>query len=156
MIKPIQGKLDANDLKFAIIVSRFNDLVTSRLLEGALDALERMGGKEENLCVLKVPGSFEIPLVAKRLAQSNKWDAIICLGAVIKGETPHFDYIVSQVTSGIARCALETAVPTVYGIITADTAEQALDRAGLKLGNKGYDAAITAVEVVNLLKQLQI
>lgn len=154
MVRTIQGKLTAGDFKFAIVVSRFNDLVSSRLLGGALDGLERTGGKEENICVVKVPGSFEIPLVAKKLAESKKWDAIICLGVVIRGETPHFDYVAAEVSKGIAACALQTGVPIIYGIVTADTIEQAIDRAGLKMGNKGYDAAMSAVEMAGLSKLL--
>lgn len=152
--RTIQGALRAEGLKVALVVSRFNDFVTSRLLSGALDALERLGGDEKNISIYKVPGSFELPPAAKRLAASGKWDAIICLGTVIRGETPHFDFIASEAAKGIASAAMDTGVPIIFGVLTADTLEQAIDRAGAKGGNKGFDAAMTAVEVANLYKQL--
>lgn len=151
-----EGKLISKDFKYAIIVSRFNDFITSKLLEGAKDALLRSGAVENDFDVLKVPGSFEIPLAAKRTALTKKYDAIICLGAVIRGETPHFDYIASEVTKGIAQLNLEFAIPVTYGIITADTTEQAIERAGNKMGNKGFQAARSAIELLNLFKDAKI
>jgi len=150
----IQGGLNSTGLKFAIVVSRFNDFVTSRLLSGALDALERTGAADGNILVVKVPGSFEIPLAAQRLARTNQYDALICLGTLIRGGTPHFEYICSEVTKGIAAVSLEAGIPVAFGVLTADTVEQAIDRAGLKSGNKGFDAAMSAVEMANLVKQL--
>jgi 6,7-dimethyl-8-ribityllumazine synthase len=151
-----EGKLISKDFKYAIIVSRFNDFITSKLLEGAKDALLRSGAAENDFDVLKVPGSFEIPLAAKRTALTKKYDAVICLGAVIRGETPHFDYIASEVTKGIAQLNLEFAIPITYGIITADTTEQAIERAGNKMGNKGFQAARSAIELLNLFKDAKI
>jgi len=153
-VKEIQGQLDARGLKFALVVSRFNELITSRLLAGALDALRRLGAEEKNLLVVRVPGSFEIPQVALKLAKSGKFDAIICLGALIRGATPHFDYLSAEVTKGIAQSALETGVPITFGVITADNLEQAIERAGTKSGNKGFDAALSAVELAQVFKQL--
>jgi 6,7-dimethyl-8-ribityllumazine synthase len=150
----VQGALRAEGLRFALVVSRFNDFVTNRLLAGALDALERLGAEEKNIVVYKVPGSFELPLMAKRLATSGRWDAIICLGTIIRGETPHFEYVAAEAAKGIATAALETGVPIVFGVITADTLEQAMDRAGAKSGNKGFEAAMTAVELANLYREL--
>ena len=147
-----QGKLNAEGFRFALVASRWNDFLTSRLVEGALDALERLGADEKAVALFKVPGSFEIPLLARKLAATAKYDAIICLGTIIRGETPHFEYIAGEVTKGIAQAAMETGVPVVYGIITADTLEQAIDRAGVKAGNKGFEAAMSAVELVNLYK----
>jgi len=147
-----EGELSAQGLRFAIVVSRFNGAITQRLLEGAQDALRRHGAGDVD--VAWVPGSFEIPLAARRLAQSGRYQAIICLGAVIRGETPHFEYVANAVSQGVARVGLETGVPTIFGVITADTVEQALDRAGLKAGNKGYDAALAAIEMANLLRRL--
>ncbi|MGC9188226.1 MAG: 6,7-dimethyl-8-ribityllumazine synthase, partial [Sulfurihydrogenibium sp.] len=141
-------------IKFAIVVSRFNNLITERLLEGALDCILRHNGSQENIDIVRVPGSFEIPLVAKKLAKSGKYDAVICLGAVIRGDTPHFDYVANEVTKGIAQVSLETEVPISYGILTTDTIEQAIERAGTKMGNKGFDAALTAIEMVNVIKQI--
>ncbi|MCS6817552.1 MAG: 6,7-dimethyl-8-ribityllumazine synthase [Blastocatellia bacterium] len=149
----VQGALRAEGLRFAIVVSRFNDFVTNRLLSGALDALERLGAEEKNVVVYRVPGSFELPLMAKRLATSGRWDAIICLGTIIRGETPHFDYVAAEAAKGIATAAMETGVPIVFGVITADTLEQAIDRAGAKSGNKGFEAALTAVELANLYRE---
>lgn len=154
MPREISGVLNAAGFKFAIIASRWNDLVVSRLVGGALDALSRLGASDEDLTICRVPGSFEIPLACKRLAQSGRYDAIICLGAIIRGETPHFDYISAEVTKGIAQVSLETGVPVSYGIITADTVDQAIDRAGMKAGNKGFEAAMSVVELVNLYKGL--
>jgi 6,7-dimethyl-8-ribityllumazine synthase len=144
--------LHAGGFRFAVVSSRWNDLLTSRLVEGALDALERLGADEAAVEHYRVPGSFEIPLVAHRLAASGKFDAVVCLGTVIRGETPHFEYVAGEVTKGIAHAALATGVPVIYGIVTADTLEQAIDRAGVKAGNKGFDAAMAAVEMVNLFK----
>jgi 6,7-dimethyl-8-ribityllumazine synthase len=141
-------------LRFAIVVSRFNSLVTQRLLDGALDALRRHGADENAITVVYVPGSFEIPLAAKRLAQSGAFDAVICLGCIIRGDTPHFEYVASEAAKGIAQVALETSVPTIFGVVTADTLEQALERAGAKAGNRGFEAAMTAMEMANLMRQL--
>jgi 6,7-dimethyl-8-ribityllumazine synthase len=150
----VQGNFNSGGLKFAIVVSRFNDFVTERLLGGALDALERTGASDTDLSIIKVPGSFEIPLIAKKLALSKKYDAIICLGTLIRGDTPHFEYISSEVVKGIGAVSLETGTPVAFGVLTADTVEQAIDRAGLKSGNKGFEVAMAAVEMVNLVKQL--
>jgi 6,7-dimethyl-8-ribityllumazine synthase len=144
--------LNAEGFRFAIVASRWNDFLTARLVEGALDALERLGAAEKSVELFKVPGSFEIPLLARKVAASGKWDAVICLGTIIRGQTPHFEYIASEVTKGIAQAGMETDVPVVYGIVTADTLEQAIDRAGVKAGNKGFEAAMSAVELVNLYK----
>ncbi|SMB94728.1 6,7-dimethyl-8-ribityllumazine synthase [Thermanaeromonas toyohensis ToBE] len=148
-----QGKLTAQGLRFGIVVSRFNEFITSRLLAGALDALERHGAEPEGIHVAWVPGAFEIPLVAQRLAQRG-YDAVICLGAVIRGATPHFEYVAAEVTKGIAQVSLATGIPIIYGLITADNLEQAIERAGTKAGNKGFEAAMAAIEMANLLKQL--
>ncbi|MFA0730911.1 MAG: hypothetical protein LKKZDAJK_002048 [Candidatus Fervidibacter sp.] len=150
----VEGQLTAQGLRFAIVVSRFNSLVTQRLLEGALDALRRHGADENAITVVYVPGSFEIPLVAKRLAQSGAFDAVICLGCILRGDTPHFEYVASEAAKGIAQVALETSVPTIFGVVTADTLEQALERAGAKAGNRGFEAAMTAMEMANLMRQL--
>lgn len=154
MPREIIGKLNADGLRCAIVVSRWNDLVVNRLLSGATDTLERLGGSPDLWAIVRVPGSFEIPLAAKKLAISGKWDAIICLGALIRGETPHFDYIAAEVTKGIAAVSIESNIPITYGVLTADTVEQALNRAGLKAGNKGVEAAMAAVELFNLYKEL--
>jgi 6,7-dimethyl-8-ribityllumazine synthase len=148
-----QGRLNAEGFRFAIVASRWNDFLTSRLVEGALDALERLGADEKAVELFKVPGSFEIPLLARKVAASGKWDAVVCVGTIIRGQTPHFEYIASEVTKGIAQAGMETDVPVVYGIVTADTLEQAIDRAGVKAGNKGFEAAMSAVELVNLYKE---
>jgi 6,7-dimethyl-8-ribityllumazine synthase len=153
-MKIIQGDLQAKGLKFAIVQSRFNDFITGKLLEGAMDALLRHGAKEEDVDVVKVPGSFEIPLVAKRLAQKGDYSAVICLGTVIRGATPHFEYVAGEVSKGIAQVSLETGVPVAFGVITSDTIEQAVERAGTKSGNKGWDAAITAIEMAQVLKKI--
>jgi 6,7-dimethyl-8-ribityllumazine synthase len=149
-----QGRLNAEGFRFALISSRWNDFLTARLVEGALDALARLGADEKAVELFKVPGSFEIPLLARKLAASGKYDAVVCLGTIIRGETPHFEYIAAEVTKGIAQAAMETGTPVVYGIITADTLEQAIDRAGVKAGNKGFEAAMSAVELVNLYKEV--
>ncbi|MBM4129161.1 MAG: 6,7-dimethyl-8-ribityllumazine synthase [Nitrospira sp.] len=153
-MKILQGELRAEGLKFGIIVSRYNEFMTSRLLDGALDALLRHGAREEDIEVFKVPGSFEIPMVARKLALKGTYNAILCLGTVIRGATPHFEYIAAEVSKGIAATAMETGVPVVFGIITSDTIEQAIERAGTKSGNKGWDAAITAIEMAQLIKKL--
>ncbi len=153
-MKIIEGNLTAKNKKFGIVVSRFNELISTQLLSGAQDCLLRHECKNDNITVAWVPGSFEIPLAAKKMAQSSKYDAIICLGAVIRGDTPHFEYIASEVSKGVANVGLETGVPVIFGIITSDTIEQALERAGIKAGNKGWDAALSAIEMVNLLTKL--
>jgi 6,7-dimethyl-8-ribityllumazine synthase len=149
-----QGRLNAEGFRFALISSRWNDFLTARLVEGALDALERLGADEKSVELFKVPGSFEIPLLARKLAAAGKYDAVVCLGTIIRGQTPHFEYIAGEVTKGIAQAGMETGVPVVYGIVTADTLEQAIDRAGVKAGNKGFEAAMSAVELVNLYKEV--
>jgi 6,7-dimethyl-8-ribityllumazine synthase len=149
-----QGRLNAEGFRFALIASRWNDFITSKLTEGAVDALERLGADANSVELYKVPGSFEIPLLALKLAESRKFDAVICLGTIIRGQTPHFEYIAGEVTKGIAQAGMQTGVPVVYGIVTADTLEQAIDRAGVKLGNKGFEAAMSAVELVNLYKEV--
>jgi len=153
MGKTIEGKLDASGLKFAVIVSRFNDLVSKGLLDGALDCLKRHGAGDESIDVVWAPGAFEIPLVAKKLA-SKKYSAIICLGAVIRGGTPHFDYVASEAAKGVAKVSLDSGVPVIFGILTTDNLEQALERAGAKPGNKGFAAALSAIELANVLGQL--
>jgi 6,7-dimethyl-8-ribityllumazine synthase len=155
-MKEYSGQLIAKGFKFAVVVSRFNEFITGRLLDGAIDAIVRSDGKKEDIDVIRVPGSFEIPLVVKRAAMSKKYDAIICLGAVIRGETPHFDFVASEVTKGIALLNLEFTLPITYGIITADNTEQAIERAGNKMGNKGFEAARSAVELLNLFKVTKI
>jgi 6,7-dimethyl-8-ribityllumazine synthase len=152
--KIIEGKIDARGLKFGIVVSRFNDFISEKLLAGALDALIRSGADENDIEIVKVPGSFEIPLAAKKLAKSQKYNAVICLGAVIRGATPHFEYISAEVTKGIANVSLECETPISMGVITTDNIEQAIERAGSKSGNKGWDAAISAIEMANILKEL--
>jgi 6,7-dimethyl-8-ribityllumazine synthase len=147
-----EGQLNGRGFRFAIVASRWNDFISSRLVEGALDALERLGTEEKSIQVYRVPGAFEIPLLALTLAESENFDAVICLGTIIRGQTPHFDFIAGEVTRGIGEAALQTGVPVVFGVITADTIDQAIDRAGVKLGNKGYEAAFTAVELANLYK----
>jgi len=152
MAKQYEGHLNATGLKFGIVVSRFNDFITEKLLSGALDALKRSGAKDEDITILRVPGSFEIPFVAKKMAQSKLYDSVICLGAVIRGATPHFEYVAAEVSKGVAATSLETGVYLSYGVITTDTIEQAIERAGTKAGNKGWQAAVSAIEMVNLLK----
>jgi 6,7-dimethyl-8-ribityllumazine synthase len=153
-MKIIEGELQAKGLKIGVIMSRFNDFITNKLFEGARDALLRNGAKEDDIEVIKVPGSFEIPMVAKKLAFKGSYHAIICLGTVIRGATPHFEYIAAEVSKGIAQASMETGVPIAFGVITCDTIEQAVERAGTKSGNKGWDAAITAIEMAQLLKKL--
>jgi 6,7-dimethyl-8-ribityllumazine synthase len=153
-MRTVEGKLIAEGLKFALVVSRFNSFITERLLEGALDSLRRKGVREEDLTLVRVPGAWEIPLAAKRLAQAGRHHAVVCLGAVIRGSTPHFDYVAAEVSKGIAQVSLEAGVPISFGILTTDTLEQAIERAGSKAGNKGAAAADAAVEMVNLLKEL--
>ncbi|MFC1821377.1 6,7-dimethyl-8-ribityllumazine synthase [Thermodesulfobacteriota bacterium] len=155
MPKILEGKITAEGFRFAIIASRFNDFVTSRLVDGALDALSRHGANDEQISLIKVPGAFEIPLMAKRLAESGQYDAIICLGAVIRGATPHFDYVAAEVSKGIAAVALESRIPVTFGVLTTDHLEQAIERAGSKSGNKGWDAAVSAMEMVNLFKETE-
>jgi 6,7-dimethyl-8-ribityllumazine synthase len=154
MVNEIGGELTAAGKRFAIIVSRFNDFITSKLKDGAIDCLTRHGAKSDDITVVWVPGSFEIPYLAGRLADSKKYDAVICLGAVIRGQTPHFDYIASESAKGIARIGIEKSYPAIYGIITADSLEQAIERAGTKQGNKGFQAALTAIEMVNLFGKI--
>lgn len=149
-----EGKLLGAGLRFGLVVSRFNEFISRKLLEGALDALSRHGVAQEDIEVAWVPGAFEIPLVARRLAESGRFQAIICLGAVIRGATPHFEYVAAEVAKGIALVGLETGVPTLFGVLTTDTIEQAIERAGTKAGNKGFDAALAAMEMANLLRQL--
>jgi len=151
----IEGQLNAAGLKFAIIVSRFNSVVTERLLAGALDALARTGCDPGAIQIVRVPGSWELPVVARELAASKRHDAIICLSAVIRGDTPHYEYIAAEAAKGLAQTALETGVPIAFGVLTCDTLEQAIDRAGAKSGNKGFDAAMTAVEMGNLMRRLR-
>ena len=154
MPKPHEGQLDAQGRKFGIAVSRFNDLVTTRLLDGALDCIKRHGGDDDNIQIAWVPGAFELPLVAKKLAESGKFDAVICLGAIIRSDTPHFDYVAGESAKGIARVGLDSGVPVIFGVITADTVDQAVQRAGLKAGNRGWDAALNAVEMASLMAAL--
>jgi len=154
-LQPIihEGRLSGGGFRFAIVASRWNDFISSRLVEGALDALDRLGADEKLVELYRVPGSFEIPLLALKLAGSGRFDAIVCLGTIIRGQTPHFEYITNEVARGIAYAGLETGVPVVFGVVTADTLDQAIDRAGVKLGNKGFEAATTAVELVNLYRE---
>ena len=152
MGKSYEGMLLGQGLKFGLVVSRFNEFIAGKLLEGAQDGLHRHGVADDDVDIAWVPGSFEIPLVALKMAQKKKYDAVICLGAVIRGGTPHFDYIASELSKGIARVALDNGIPVTNGVITADTLEQAIERAGTKMGNKGFDAAVNAIEVANLLK----
>jgi len=154
MGKVIQGKLVAKDKTFAIVISRFNEFISSRLLSGAFDCIERHEGNINNVTVVWVPGAFEIPVIAKKLAISKNYDAIICLGAVIRGATPHFDFISSEVSKGIANVSLESLTPVIFGVITSDSIEQAIERAGTKSGNKGWDAALSAIEMINLFQQI--
>ncbi len=154
MSKPFEGTLLGEGLKFGVVVSRFNEFITKRLLEGAEDALLRHGVNEEDIDIAWVPGSFEIALIAKKLAETKRYDAVICLGTVIRGGTPHFENIASQVTRDTSRVGLDTGLPVVYGIIIADTLEEAIERAGTKMGNKGFQAAVTAIEIANLVKSI--
>lgn len=153
MAKIYEGKLLAEGLRFGLVVARFNEFITGKLLTGCIDALNRHGADEDNIDIVWVPGAFEIPLAAQKLAAKN-YDAVICLGAVIRGATPHFEYVAAEVTKGVAQVTLQSTKPVVYGVITADTIEQAIERAGTKAGNKGWDAAVTAIEMANLLKEI--
>ncbi|MBI4187074.1 MAG: 6,7-dimethyl-8-ribityllumazine synthase [Chloroflexi bacterium] len=155
MVKRFEGLLLGKGLKFGLVVSRFNEFITLKLLEGAQDALLRHGVNEEDIEVAWTPGAFEIPLVASKLALTKRYDAVICLAAIIRGGTPHFEYVASEVTKGIARVSLDSGLPVVYGVITADTLEQAIERAGTKAGNKGFQAATSAIEMANLLKGIE-
>jgi 6,7-dimethyl-8-ribityllumazine synthase len=154
MKNTIQGNLNAKEMRFAIVVSRFNEVISKSLLSGALDCILRHEGNEKNITVVYVPGAFEIPLTAKKLVESKKHDVVICLGAVIRGATPHFEYISAEVSKGIARVGLETGTPVIFGVITSDSIEQALERAGTKAGNKGWEAALSAIEMADLFKKL--
>jgi 6,7-dimethyl-8-ribityllumazine synthase len=154
MTKIIQGDLSGKGLKIGIVAARFNDFITSRLVDGALDGLQRHGVAEADIDVVKVPGSYEIPLAAKMLARSKKYNAVICLGAVIRGATPHFEYVSSEVSKGVASVSQETGLPVIFGVLTTDSIEQAIERAGTKSGNKGWDAALSAIEMANVMKQL--
>ena len=155
MPNQIQGDLSAKGQKFCILASRFNDFITSRLVDGCVDGLTRNGAREDDITVVKVPGAFEIPLVAKKAAASKKYDAVICLGAVIRGATPHFDYVSAEVSKGVAAAGLETGMPVIFGVLTTDSIEQAIERAGTKSGNKGFDAAMAAIEMVNLFEAMK-
>ncbi len=152
-MRTFEGNLIAQGLKFGIVVGRFNEFIGGKLLAGAIDALKRHGAEEDNIEITWVPGAFEIPIVAKKMAKTQKYDGVICLGAVIRGSTPHFDYVSSEVSKGIANVSLETEIPVIFGVLTTDTIEQAIERAGTKAGNKGYDAAVTAIEMANIIKQ---
>ncbi|MGM0415564.1 MAG: 6,7-dimethyl-8-ribityllumazine synthase [Thermodesulfobacteriota bacterium] len=154
MANNIAGNLDSTGHKYAIVVSRFNSFICERLVEGALDASLRHGAQDDNIDVIRVPGAFELPLATKKVAQSGKYDAVICLGAVIRGATPHFDYVSAEVSKGIASVSLDTGVPVAFGVLTTDTIEQAVERAGTKAGNKGFEAAVTAMEMVNLFRNI--
>ena len=155
MSKVFEGQLTATGLRFAIIVSRFNSFITERLLGGAMDALTRAGGSPDLIDVIKVPGSWEVPLIAGEVARQHRYDAVICLSAVIRGETPHFDYVAAEAAKGVAHASYDTGVPVAFGVLTTNTLEQAIDRAGAKGGNKGFDAAMTAIEMANLLRTLR-
>lgn len=155
MPKIVEGRLSAQGFRFAVIVSRFNDFICSRLMEGAVDALKRHGGEEDNMVIVRVPGAFEMPLAAKRMARTGQYDAVICLAAVIRGATPHFDYVAAEVSKGIASVALKSDIPIAFGVLTTDNLEQAIERAGSKSGNKGYEAAMAAIEMVNLFNELE-
>ncbi len=153
-MREIIGNLSAEGKEFAIVVSRFNSLISDRLLEGALDCILRHGGNSENITIVRVPGSFEIPLVASSLATSGKYDAVICLGAIIRGATPHFDYVASEAAKGIAQASLSSSVPVIFGVLTTESIEQAVERAGTKAGNKGWDAALSAIEMADLMEKI--
>jgi len=153
--KTLEGKLDAKGLTFGLIVSRFNSLLTDKLLEGAVDCLIRHGGDKKDITVAWVPGAFELTYAASRMAKVGNYDAVVCLGAVIRGDTPHFDYIANEASKGIARLAIDSDLPVIYGLVTADTLDQAIERAGTKAGNKGWDAAMSAIEMVNLYKVIK-
>lgn len=155
MSKVFEGQLSAQGLRFAVVVSRFNSFITERLLAGAMDALRRTGAADDAIDVIKVPGSWEVPLVASEVARQHRYDAVICLSAVIRGETPHFDYVAAEAAKGVAHAAMETGVPVAFGVLTTNTLEQAIDRAGAKGGNKGFDAAMTAIEMASLMRSLR-
>jgi 6,7-dimethyl-8-ribityllumazine synthase len=154
MPKTIEGKIVASKMRFGIVASRFNDFISGRLIEGAVDALTRSGADEKEILIVRVPGAVELPLTAKKMAKSGRFDAIICLGAVIRGATPHFEYISAEVSKGIASVGMETEIPIAFGVLTTDTIEQAIERAGAKAGNKGWDAALSAIEMVDLFRKL--
>jgi 6,7-dimethyl-8-ribityllumazine synthase len=154
MFAEINGNLNGDGKRFALVVSRFNSMISERLLEGALDCFDRHGGQRENLTVVRVPGSFEIPLAALKLAKSGKYDGVVCLGAVIRGSTPHFDYVAAEAAKGVAQAAFNSGLPVIFGVLTTDSIEQAIERAGTKSGNKGWDAMLAAIEMVDLFKQL--
>lgn len=154
MAKLVEGKLNASGMKIALVVARFNDFITEKLLSGAVDALTRSGASEDDLTVFKVPGAFEIPLVAKKAAESGDYDGVICLGAIIRGSTPHFDYVAAEASKGIAQASLESGTVISFGVVTTDTIEQAIERAGTKAGNKGWSAAVSCIEMVDLLRQV--
>lgn len=154
-MKTFEGQLIARDFKFGLVVSRFNEMLSQKLLSGALDALKRHEASDENIEVSWVPGAFEIPFAAKKMADSQKYDAVICLGVIIRGSTPHFEYIASEVAKGVAKVGLDSGVPTIFGIITSDTIEQAIERSGTKVGNKGWDAAVGAIEMADLTRRLK-
>ena len=154
MPKIIEGKIIAKGMKFAVAASRFNDFISSRLIDGAVDALTRAGADEKDIQLFKVPGAFELPIIAKKLAKSGRYDAVICVGAVIRGATPHFEYVSAEVSKGIASVGLETEIPVSFGVLTTDTIEQAIERAGTKAGNKGWDAAMAAIEMVDLFRKI--
>jgi 6,7-dimethyl-8-ribityllumazine synthase len=154
MVKKIEGKLEAKGLKFSIIVSRFNEFISSKLLEGALDCLRRHGADEDDMRIIWVPGSYEIPITSKKIAEKKEDDAVICLGAIIRGSTDHYEYVASEVAKRIASASMATGIPIIFGVLTTDTIEQAIERAGTKMGNKGFDAALGAIEMANLMKKL--
>jgi 6,7-dimethyl-8-ribityllumazine synthase len=154
MTKTVEGMLQGKGKKFALVTGRFNDFITEKLQNGALDGLIRHEVSSDDISIVKVPGAFEIPLAAKRLAKSNRFDAVICLGAIIRGATPHFEYVAAELTKGIAQVSMETEVPVVFGVLTTDTIEQAVERAGTKSGNKGFDAALTALEMANVMEKI--
>jgi 6,7-dimethyl-8-ribityllumazine synthase len=154
MVKTYEGMLGAGGLKFGIVIGRFNEFIGSKLLAGAIDGIKRHGGTEESIDIAWVPGAFEIPLIAQKMANSKKYDAVICLGAVIRGSTPHFDYVSSEMVKGIGKVSLDSQLPVIFGVLTTDTIEQAIERAGTKAGNKGFEAAVTAIEMANLIKLL--
>ncbi|URZ05322.1 6,7-dimethyl-8-ribityllumazine synthase [Clostridium felsineum] len=154
-MKIYEGKLVSENLKFGIVAGRFNEFIVSKLVSGAMDALKRHGAKEEDIELAYAPGAFEIPLISQKLAESGKYDAVICLGAVIRGATPHFDYVSSEVSKGVAQTSLKTGCPVIFGVLTTDSIEQAVERAGTKSGNKGFDAAVTAIEMANLIKNIE-
>ena len=156
MVRQLEGHLNAKGFRFGLVVSRFNEFISGKLLTGAMDALKRHDARDEDIEILWVPGAFEIPLIAKKMAVSKRYDAVICLGAVIRGSTPHFEYVAAEVSKGIALVGLETEIPVMFGIITSDTLEQAIERAGSKAGNKGWDAALGAIEMVNLIKGFEM